>query len=52
MRRSTSPRTYWLFAAGWTILAIVWAAAGQSVGIAVLYGLAAVFSATLAIRAR
>jgi hypothetical protein len=52
MRRSSSPRTYWLFAAGWAILAIVWAAAGQSVAIAVLYGLAAGFSVTLAIRAR
>jgi predicted LPLAT superfamily acyltransferase len=52
MRRNTSPRTYWLFAVGWTILAIVWAAAGQSIAIAVLYALAAVFSVTRAIRAR
>jgi hypothetical protein len=52
MRRNTSPRVSWLFAAGWTILAIVWAAAGQSIAIAVLYALAAVFSVTRAIRAR
>jgi hypothetical protein len=52
MRRTTSPRTYWLFAAGWAILAIVWTAVGQSIAIAVLYALAAAFSATRAIRAR
>ncbi len=49
-RSPRTPRTYWAFVVIWAALAIVWAVSSSGVLPAVLYGLAAVVSAVLALQ--